>query len=639
MVFEVAESVRGEDEMTGQPRRIGGVAIGLILGIALLLGNVSVVPMTWAQGTLFVSNYNGNSITVYPRTVNGDVPPDQVYPTDNPTGVHHPHQIAISQAARELFVANNDNDVLYSIAVLDLDTGVLKRTIAGTSTGLNRPTGVAVDEVNAELYVANDFGNSITVYDLTADGNVAPKRTIQGGATKLGQPVGVAVDTVNNELFVANYGVASLGSITVYPRTANGDVVPKRTIQGGATELNLPQGLALDLGRNEIVVASSAFTFPNPGPGAILGFSRTADGNVAPIRRLEGLGTRLCNPIGLVLDLADGELVVANSAFSGLCEESVTVYAWPTYAVGQVPLRTLVGSGVVSELANPTGVTISPPVGKTVSIGPSSMEGAIKISNGDWVNGGYSLKSTVTGVLTVVAKVTITGPCSNGGTDTVTVPLATKAYTNPAGQSGWLPTGDANSILSWQGSVRVGVNSPAICGGVGKLDASKGAVFTATVSANPPQPNSTVTFRFKFRDPAAKGKPNTNCLDPYDPNRNKADVCGAPPGAPPRRLTRKVHPVSENRGPARAPSLFCLKEMARSPERGNRPDHDECGGSLCYHDSCWGKTVRDTERRRGQGPRGAVGPYSARRRRPWRSRSPADSMNTSRYQRAVPGGQ
>ena len=165
--------------------------------------------------------------------------------------------------------------------------------------------------------------------------------------------------------------------------------------------------------------------------------------------------------------------------------------------------------------------------GKTVSIGPSSMEGAIKISNGDWVNGGYSMKSTVTGDLTIAANVRITGPCSNGGTDTLIIPLATKTYPAPSQAKDWLPTGDANSVLSWQGAVQVGVTTPPICGGVGKLDASKGAIFTATVSADPPEPGSTVTFRFKFRDPAAKGKPNTNCLDTSDPNRSKADVCGA----------------------------------------------------------------------------------------------------------------
>jgi len=173
--------------------------------------------------------------------------------------------------------------------------------------------------------------------------------------------------------------------------------------------------------------------------------------------------------------------------------------------------------------------------GKTFTIGPSSMEGAIKISAGDWVNGGYSFKfnsaHTAT-TFTVTAFVTITGPCLNsagqklGTTDVITVPLGTVAYAIPAGTGGtdWLPTGDANSVLSWEGSI---VAPASLCGGGGnRLDASKGAVYTATVSQVPPS-GSLVNFRFKYRDPAAKGKPNTNCLDTSDPNRARADVCGA----------------------------------------------------------------------------------------------------------------
>jgi len=75
-------------------------------------------------------------------------------------------------------------------------------------------------------------------------------------------------------------------------------------------------------------------------------------------------------------------------------------------------------------------------------------------------------------------------------------------------------------VLSWQGSIR----APTLCGG-GQLDASKGATFDAYIAGTPP--GGHVTFRFKYRDPAAKGKPNTNCLDTSDPNRAKADVCGA----------------------------------------------------------------------------------------------------------------
>ena len=152
------------------------------------------------------------------------------------------------------------------------------------------------------------------------------------------------------------------------------------------------------------------------------------------------------------------------------------------------------------------------------------MEGAIKISAGDWVNGGYSFKTNFTGNITIAATVSITGACIGGtlASDTVTVDLGSKSYSAVNGAD-WLPTGDANSVLSWQGAV---IAPATLCGGNGaKLDGSKGAIFNATVFGVPT--GKAVTFRFKYRDPAAKGKPNTDCLDTSDPNRNRADVCGA----------------------------------------------------------------------------------------------------------------
>lgn len=193
-------------------------------------------------------------------------------------------------------------------------------------------------------------------------------------------------------------------------------------------------------------------------------------------------------------------------------------------------LRFDVGPGGAGNnyLVQSVTVVTTTTTGKTFSIGPSSMEGAILISNGDWVNGGYSFKfvsgSHSATNFSVHATVSLTGPCIGGGplTDTFTFPLNDATYAVPAGNTSWLPTGDANNVLSWQGSVI----ASGVCGGIGKLDARHGAVFTATVAQNPPS-GSLVDFRFKYRDPKAKGKPNTNCLDTSDPNRAKADVCGA----------------------------------------------------------------------------------------------------------------
>jgi len=184
------------------------------------------------------------------------------------------------------------------------------------------------------------------------------------------------------------------------------------------------------------------------------------------------------------------------------------------------PAANAIANGGLTATASGT-LTCTPP-SKTISIGPSSMKGAIKISAGDFVNGGYSFKTNFTGTITIAANVSITGKCIGGtlASDTLVVPLTTTTFKAVSGAD-WLPTGDANSVLSWQGSIK----APAtLCGG-GQLDASKGAVFNASITGTPT--GGLVTFRFKYRDPAAKGKPNTNCLDTTDPNRNKADVCGA----------------------------------------------------------------------------------------------------------------
>ena len=168
----------------------------------------------------------------------------------------------------------------------------------------------------------------------------------------------------------------------------------------------------------------------------------------------------------------------------------------------------------------------TPPTGKTFSIGPSSMEGNLFIHAGDWVSGGYSFNFVSNGHpatnYTVTATVTVPVTCPQGGGSggNIVVSLGTNTYGVPAGNTSWLPTGDANSILSWQGATQ----APDLCNG-NVMNNQHGAIFTTTVSQDPPA--GLVNWRFKYRDPAAKGKPNTNCTDASDPNRNSAAVCGA----------------------------------------------------------------------------------------------------------------
>ena len=69
-----------------------------------------------------------------------------------------------------------------------------------------------------------------------------PINTISGTNTGLADPSGIAVDTVNNQIFVSNWGY---GTITVYGRTATGNVTPVRTISSASTVLRGPEGIAL----------------------------------------------------------------------------------------------------------------------------------------------------------------------------------------------------------------------------------------------------------------------------------------------------------------------------------------------------------------------------------------------------------
>ena len=168
-----------------------------------------------------------------------------------------------------------------------------------------------------------------------------------------------------------------------------------------------------------------------------------------------------------------------------------------------------------------------PPSGKALEIGPSSMEGHLQIRPGDWISGGYSFKFVNAGhgdtTVTVSSMLRMPFTCPQGGGSggEIVINLGTHSYFVPAGNTDWQPTGDANSVLSWAGSGQ----APDGCSG-NIMDNSKGAIWDATISQNP-NTGQLLNWRFKYRDPNAKGKGNVNCLDTTDPRRNKADVCGA----------------------------------------------------------------------------------------------------------------
>lgn len=208
---------------------------------------------------------------------------------------------------------------------------------------------------------------------------------------------------------------------------------------------------------------------------------------------------------------------------------------------------TVTGSAVLTSSGSTFAITINGSAtatlgcggttgGKSFSIGPSSMEGDLHISPGDWISGGYNFKfvdnNHAATSYTVVATVTVPVTCPDNSIENVVIPLGapgqldgggvtTFTYNIAAGDTSNHPTNDQNSILAWAGAVQ----APAtLCGGnVGRNQV--GAVFNATVTQNPHV--GLVDWQFHYRDPNAKGKGNVDCTDASNPRRNDAATCGA----------------------------------------------------------------------------------------------------------------
>jgi 6-phosphogluconolactonase (cycloisomerase 2 family) len=203
----------------------------------------------------------------------------------------------------------------------------------------HRVYSIAVDEEKKEIYVTVEYPPQIVVYRKEAADEEQPIRVIEGDRTLLKTPHGVALDTKNQLLFVNNWGMYTSyknpgtgrfdkPAINIYPLNANGDVAPVRMIEGDKTHLNWPGNMTLHPETRELYVADDV-----DQSIVVFGNLTTANGNVGPVRVLKGDKTKLTYPTGVFVDTKHQELWVSN-----LGNSSATVY--PLMANGNVaPLR------------------------------------------------------------------------------------------------------------------------------------------------------------------------------------------------------------------------------------------------------------------------------------------------------------
>jgi len=191
------------------------------------------------------------------------------------------------------------------------------RVIQGSSTRLEGPDRVAVDAVNNEIYVPE--GDKILVYDRMANGNVAPKRVIEGPDAGRGLDA-VAIDPVNNLLIAsAGGGGGDRGNGTrflVFDRTANGNVKPKMTIRGpramgGPFAIYPPKKLILATNRpgGEVLAGDDSYL------GA-WSYEKSSDG--APLWTIGGPHGVLQMPRGVTLDVKNKSIIASDKRLNSV---------------------------------------------------------------------------------------------------------------------------------------------------------------------------------------------------------------------------------------------------------------------------------------------------------------------------------
>lgn len=166
---------------------------------------------------------------------------------------------------------------------------------------------------NDRLYVGF-FGDRVDVYDISSPGNAPLLHSISGSNTHLNGITAIAVDSAGN-IYVAN---AASSEIAIFDPSADGNIAPVRILTG----LGVPSGLAFDSLGNLYALNTGGL----PANRNVTVYAPGVSGNAAPIRTVSGIQVADGNLIDIAVDMYD-QLYVC-----GDVPGSLNIY--PPYANG-----------------------------------------------------------------------------------------------------------------------------------------------------------------------------------------------------------------------------------------------------------------------------------------------------------------
>ena len=310
------------------PNAIGGL-IAPIRSVSDPFPTFDGIAIDSENDRVIFSDENRHSMLVYDRTAGSfsDEPTEPVQWVVGPkTQLGYIAGVEVDPRRKEFYTVNNDSgDLLTVFGYGDHGNVAPRRTLVTP----HQSWDVSLAPTRDEIAMSVQQSNAISVYRRTATGREASLRTIRGLATELEDPHGVYFDETHNEIIAANHGswtqirpytaydplATDIGdykpgafhpsSITFHAADANGNVPPLRIIEGDATGLNWPMGIDVDLQRDEIAVA-------NYGDNSVRIFRRGGRGAERPLRVIRGEATGIVGPVSVAIDVKHDELWVAN---------------------------------------------------------------------------------------------------------------------------------------------------------------------------------------------------------------------------------------------------------------------------------------------------------------------------------------
>lgn len=166
--------------------------------------------------------------------------------------------------------------------------------------------------------------------------------------------------------------------IAIFARLANGNVAPVRVIEGGNTRLaRTSHAVAFDEKNDEIIV-------PNPFAEAVLFFKGDASGDAAPIRAIQGPHTLLEQNDELTMDSVHGEVIVPT-------RQAILVFS--RTANGDVaPLRII--AGPKTRINRARGIAVDP-YNNIIAVGNRDPQGILIFNRTD--QGDVAPRAVITG--------------------------------------------------------------------------------------------------------------------------------------------------------------------------------------------------------------------------------------------------